>query len=48
MQAQPVADPEDRYGVRGSILNRMTRHGGRASIRSHPGDGTEVRLEVTR
>ncbi len=41
-----VAD--DRYGVRGSILNRMTRHGGRASIRSQPGDGTEVRLEVTR
>jgi signal transduction histidine kinase len=39
---------EDRYGVRGSILNRMVRHGGRASIRSHPGDGTEVRLEVTR
>ena len=39
---------EDRYGVRGSILNRMTRHGGRASIRSQPGDGTEVRLEVTR
>jgi signal transduction histidine kinase/phage shock protein PspC (stress-responsive transcriptional regulator) len=41
-----VAD--DRHGVRGSILNRMVRHGGRASIRSHPGDGTEVRLEVTR
>ena len=39
---------EDRYGVRGSILNRMIRHGGRASIRSQPGDGTEVRLEVTR
>jgi len=39
---------EDRYGVRGSILNRMVRHGGRASIRSQPGDGTEVRLEVTR
>jgi signal transduction histidine kinase len=41
-----VAD--DRHGVRGSILNRMARHGGRASIRSRPGDGTEVRLEVTR
>jgi signal transduction histidine kinase len=39
---------EDRYGVRGSILNRMVRHGGRASIRSQPGNGTEVRLEVTR
>lgn len=41
-----VAD--DRHGVRGSILNRMARHGGRASVRSQPGDGTEVRLEVTR
>ncbi len=41
-----VAD--DRHGVRGSILNRMARHGGRASVRSRPGDGTEVRLEVTR
>jgi signal transduction histidine kinase len=39
---------EDRHGVRGSILNRMARHGGRASVRSRPGDGTEVRLEVTR
>ena len=42
------AVPEDRYGVRGSILNRMSRHGGRASVRSQPGDGTEVRLEITR
>jgi signal transduction histidine kinase len=36
-------DP-DRHGVRGSILGRMQRHGGRAEIRSEPGDGTEVRL----
>ena len=42
------AVPEDRLGVTGSILNRMARHGGRASIRSQPGDGTEVRLEITR
>jgi signal transduction histidine kinase/phage shock protein PspC (stress-responsive transcriptional regulator) len=42
------AVPADRLGVTGSILNRMARHGGRASIRSQPGDGTEVRLEITR
>jgi len=39
-----VAD--DRQGVRGSIIGRMARHGGRARIRSSPGDGTEVRLEM--
>jgi signal transduction histidine kinase len=33
-----------RHGVRGSILGRMSRHGGRAEIRSEIGDGTEVRL----
>jgi len=40
------AVPEDRMGVRGSILDRMARHGGRATVRSRPGDGTEVRLEI--
>ncbi|NJC70206.1 PspC domain-containing protein [Planosporangium thailandense] len=35
---------DDRHGVRGSILGRMKRHGGRAEIRSEPGSGTEVRL----
>jgi signal transduction histidine kinase/phage shock protein PspC (stress-responsive transcriptional regulator) len=39
---------EDRMGVRGSILNRMARHGGTAQIRSIPGDGAEVRLEISR
>lgn len=42
------AVPADRFGVTGSIVNRMARHGGHASIRSRPGDGTEVRLEITR
>lgn len=37
---------EDRMGVKGSIINRMTRHHGTATIRSRPGDGTEVRLEI--
>ncbi len=36
----------DRQGVRGSILDRMSRHGGRAQVRSAPGEGTEVRLEM--
>ncbi|PZM97063.1 MAG: ATP-binding protein [Actinobacteria bacterium] len=35
---------EKRHGVRGSIIGRMKRHGGRAEIRSAPGEGTEVRL----
>ncbi|UZX04169.1 PspC domain-containing protein [Arthrobacter sp. CDRTa11] len=35
--------PEDRLGVRESIIGRMKRHGGTASITS-TADGTEVRL----
>ena len=39
---------EDRLGVKGSIIDRMRRHGGTATIRSSPETGTEVRLEITR
>ena len=39
--------PEDRYGVRHSIIDRMQRHGGSAEIRTAPGEGTEVRLRFT-
>jgi signal transduction histidine kinase/phage shock protein PspC (stress-responsive transcriptional regulator) len=39
---------EDRLGVKGSIIDRMARHGGIATIRSAPGEGTEVRLEIKR
>jgi signal transduction histidine kinase len=35
-----------RHGVRGSIIGRMERHGGRAEIISKPGEGTEVRLTM--
>jgi signal transduction histidine kinase len=35
---------DHRHGVRGSIIGRMRRHGGRAEIISAPGEGTEVRL----
>jgi len=37
---------DSRHGVRGSIIGRMKRHGGRAAIRSAPGEGTEVRLTL--
>ncbi|HEX3433792.1 MAG TPA: PspC domain-containing protein [Solirubrobacteraceae bacterium] len=40
--------PPDRRGVRDSILGRMARHGGRAMIRSGPGEGTEVELSLER
>ena len=40
----PDAVPEDRAGVRNSIVGRMERHGGRATIRSTSG-GTEVTLK---
>ena len=39
---------QDRMGVRGSIIGRMERHGGRAEIRTAPGEGTEVRLTARR
>ncbi|MEU8800503.1 PspC domain-containing protein [Spirillospora sp. NPDC048819] len=38
--------PEDRMGVRESIIGRMERNGGRATVRTEPGEGTEVRLEI--
>lgn len=38
------AVPEDRHGVRESIVARMERHGGTAEVRSVLGEGTEVRL----
>ncbi len=36
----------DRHGVRESIIERMARHGGKAVIRTSPGEGTEVVLRV--
>ncbi|MDO5736177.1 MAG: PspC domain-containing protein [Propionibacteriaceae bacterium] len=38
----------DRMGVRDSIRARMERHGGSARIRTAPGEGTEVMLEMSR
>lgn len=42
----PSLVEDTRHGVRGSIIGRMQRHGGKAVIRSSPGDGTEVRLTL--
>jgi signal transduction histidine kinase len=36
----------DRHGVRESIVARVQAVGGRAVVRSMPGEGTEVRLEL--
>jgi signal transduction histidine kinase/phage shock protein PspC (stress-responsive transcriptional regulator) len=41
-----AAVPSDRRGVRGSIVERMARHGGRAEITTSPESGTEVRMWV--
>ncbi|MGW7102933.1 PspC domain-containing protein [Streptomyces sp. NPDC054838] len=42
------AVPDDRMGVRESIIGRMRRNGGTARLRSAPGGGTEVELEMER
>ena len=43
-------DPERvdplRHGIRGSIIGRLARHGGTATIKSQPGEGTEVQLRL--
>jgi signal transduction histidine kinase len=42
----PDAVPADRLGLKGSVIGRMARHGGRATVRSAPGEGTEVHLSM--
>ena len=37
----------DRRGLAESIRGRMERHGGTATVRSRPGEGTEVELTMT-
>ena len=44
----PAAVPADRYGIAQSVVGRMERNGGKAIVRSSPGEGTEVRLEAER
>ena len=44
----PSAIPDDRRGVRDSIIARTERHGGSAAVRSARGEGTEVELAMSR
>jgi phage shock protein PspC (stress-responsive transcriptional regulator)/signal transduction histidine kinase len=43
----PAEVPVDRRGIADSIVGRMVRYGGRATVRSAPGEGTEVWLRMT-
>ncbi|MFD1859032.1 ATP-binding protein [Aeromicrobium camelliae] len=42
----PDQIPDDRQGIRGSMVERMRRHGGDTRIKSTPGEGTEVVLTM--
>jgi signal transduction histidine kinase len=42
----PAAVNGDRRGISDSIVGRMTRHGGEATVTSEPGEGTEVHLTM--
>jgi signal transduction histidine kinase len=44
----PGAVPKDRKGLAESIHGRMARRGGSATVRSVPGEGTEVTLKMPR
>jgi signal transduction histidine kinase len=44
----PATVPRDRRGVRESVVGRMARHGGHATIGAVPGGGTEVELVLPR
>jgi signal transduction histidine kinase len=43
---EPGSVPADRRGLRESIIGRMARNGGSATVRSAPGQGTEVELVI--
>ena len=42
------AVPEDRHGIRESIVQRLARHSGTATITTAPGEGTDVELRMPR
>ena len=44
----PDSVPADRRGIADSIVGRMERHGGSATVTSRPGAGTEVVLQLPR
>ncbi len=42
----PQAIADDRQGIRGSVVGRIERHGGRASVTTAEGTGTEVEIHL--
>jgi signal transduction histidine kinase len=44
----PGLVPDDRQGIAASMVGRMERHGGRVTVSSAPGTGTEVELVLPR
>lgn len=44
----PDAVASDRQGIRGSIVDRVARHHGEATVASTPGAGTEVTIRLPR
>jgi len=44
----PATVDAERLGLRGSVVDRMRRHGGEATVRSAPGEGTEIWLVLPR
>lgn len=44
----PEQVPDDRHGLADSIRGRMDRHGGKVRLRTSPGEGAEVQLEMPR
>ena len=44
----PAALTDGRRGIAHSIVGRMARHGGHATISSEPGEGTEIELQLPR
>jgi len=45
---EPDLVPGDRQGITASMVGRMERHGGRVTVSSAPGTGTEVELVLPR
>jgi signal transduction histidine kinase len=44
----PAAVPAGRYGLAESVIGRMRRAGGTATVRSAPGAGAEIQLQIAR
>jgi signal transduction histidine kinase len=44
----PAAVAGDRHGLANSIRGRMERHGGTVTLRTAPGEGTEIQLAIAR